>query len=53
MGYDVHRYGSGRPMRLGGVLIPGGPEVVAHSDGDVLLHALTDAVLGCAGLAGQ
>ncbi len=50
MGYDVHRYGSGRPMRLGGVVIPGGPEVVAHSDGDVLLHALTDAVLGCAGL---
>ena len=50
MGYDVHRYAPGRPMRLGGVLIPGGPEVVAHSDGDVLLHALTDAVLGCAGL---
>lgn len=50
MGYDVHRYAPGRPMRLGGVLIPGGPEVIAHSDGDVLLHALTDAVLGCAGL---
>lgn len=50
MGYDVHRYGPGRPMRLGGILIPAGPEVVAHSDGDVLLHALTDAVLGCAGL---
>lgn len=50
MGYDVHRYAPGRPMRLGGVLIPGGPEVVAHSDGDVLLHALADAVLGCAGL---
>lgn len=48
-GYDVHRYGAGRPMKLGGVPIPGGPEVVAHSDGDVLLHALTDALLGCIG----
>ncbi|MBG3877250.1 2-C-methyl-D-erythritol 2,4-cyclodiphosphate synthase, partial [Desulfovibrio oxamicus] len=58
-GYDVHRYvlkegaGSpgqpGRPMKLGGVPIPGGPEVVAHSDGDVLLHALADALLGCIG----
>jgi 2-C-methyl-D-erythritol 4-phosphate cytidylyltransferase/2-C-methyl-D-erythritol 2,4-cyclodiphosphate synthase len=47
-GYDVHRYGSGRPMKLGGVSIPGAPEVIAHSDGDVLLHALMDAVLGCA-----
>ncbi|MBQ3059216.1 MAG: 2-C-methyl-D-erythritol 4-phosphate cytidylyltransferase [Desulfovibrio sp.] len=50
MGYDVHRYGPGRPMKLGGVSIPGGPEVTAHSDGDVLLHALMDAMLGCAGL---
>jgi 2-C-methyl-D-erythritol 4-phosphate cytidylyltransferase/2-C-methyl-D-erythritol 2,4-cyclodiphosphate synthase len=48
-GYDVHKYGAGRPMKLGGVPIPGGPEVVAHSDGDVLLHAVTDAVLGCLG----
>lgn len=48
-GYDVHRYGPGRPMVLGGVPIPDGPEVVAHSDGDVLLHALADAVLGCFG----
>lgn len=50
MGYDVHRYGPGRPLKLGGVPIPEGPEVVAHSDGDVLLHALMDALLGCAGL---
>lgn len=50
MGYDVHRYGAGRPLKLGGVLIPGAPDVVAHSDGDVLLHALMDALLGCAGL---
>ncbi len=48
-GYDVHRFGPGRPMRLGGVPIPGAPEVIAHSDGDVLLHALTDAVLGLFG----
>jgi 2-C-methyl-D-erythritol 4-phosphate cytidylyltransferase / 2-C-methyl-D-erythritol 2,4-cyclodiphosphate synthase len=51
MGYDVHRYGQGRPMRLGGVSIPNAPEVLAHSDGDVLLHALSDALLGCACLA--
>ena len=49
-GYDVHRYGPGRPLRLGGVPLESGMEVVAHSDGDVLLHALTDALLGCAGL---
>lgn len=50
MGYDVHRYGSGRPMKLGGIIIPNAPEVIAHSDGDVLLHALMDALLGCAAL---
>ncbi|MDR3361879.1 MAG: 2-C-methyl-D-erythritol 4-phosphate cytidylyltransferase [Desulfovibrio sp.] len=53
MGYDVHRcaaQGEGRPMRLGGVAIPGGPDVIAHSDGDVLLHALMDSLLGCAGM---
>lgn len=50
-GYDVHRFGgeSDRPLRLGGVPIPGGPTIKAHSDGDVLLHALTDAVLGTFG----
>ena len=48
-GYDVHRFGPGRPLKLGGVPMPGGLEVVAHSDGDVLLHALMDAILGCAG----
>lgn len=49
-GYDVHAYGGNRLLRLGGVLIPGEFTVKAHSDGDVLLHALTDAILGCAGL---
>lgn len=49
-GYDVHRFGAGRPLRLGGIPVPGGFEVIAHSDGDVLLHALMDAMLGCASL---
>lgn len=49
-GYDVHRYGEGHPLKLGGVSIPSSFKVVAHSDGDVLLHALTDAILGCASL---
>ncbi|MFW5489876.1 MAG: 2-C-methyl-D-erythritol 4-phosphate cytidylyltransferase [Desulfovibrio sp.] len=54
-GYDVHRYmdpqdPKARPMILGGFPIPGAPGVAAHSDGDVLLHALADAVLGCVGL---
>ena len=48
-GYDVHRFGPGRPMKLGGVPFPGAPEIIAHSDGDVLLHALADALLGCLG----
>ena len=50
LGYDVHRYGGERPLRLGGVEIPGAPGVFAHSDGDVLLHALMDSILGCAAL---
>lgn len=49
-GYDAHRFGPGRPMRLGGVQIPGAPQIIAHSDGDVLLHALMDALLGAAAL---
>lgn len=46
-GYDVHRYGQGKPLKLGGVLIPNAPEVIAHSDGDVVVHAIIDAILGC------
>lgn len=49
-GYDVHRYGEGRadsrPFVLGAVPFPGAPSVLAHSDGDVLLHAVADALLG-------
>jgi 2-C-methyl-D-erythritol 2,4-cyclodiphosphate synthase len=49
-GYDVHRFGPGRSVRIGGVAIPHDRGVVAHSDGDVLLHALMDAILGAASL---
>jgi 2-C-methyl-D-erythritol 4-phosphate cytidylyltransferase/2-C-methyl-D-erythritol 2,4-cyclodiphosphate synthase len=49
-GYDVHAYGGNRPMVLGGMPIAGAPMIKAHSDGDVLLHALCDAILGCLGL---
>lgn len=49
-GYDVHAYGGDRPLVLGGIPIAGAPQVHAHSDGDVLLHALCDALLGCLGL---
>lgn len=49
-GYDVHTYKGDRPMILGGIPIPGGPKIKAHSDGDVLMHALCDAILGCLGL---
>lgn len=48
-GYDVHKYGPGRPLKIGGIPIDGDLQVVAHSDGDVLLHALADALLGCLG----
>ena len=48
-GYDVHRYGGDRPFILGGVPIRCDVTVAAHSDGDTLLHALMDAMLGCIG----
>jgi 2-C-methyl-D-erythritol 2,4-cyclodiphosphate synthase len=49
-GFDVHAFGPGKGVMLGGVNVPWERGVVAHSDGDVLLHALTDALLGAAGL---
>ncbi|WP_022962818.1 2-C-methyl-D-erythritol 2,4-cyclodiphosphate synthase [Halopseudomonas pelagia] len=49
-GYDVHRFGQGDFIVLGGLQIPHRQGLVAHSDGDVLLHALTDALLGAAAL---
>jgi 2-C-methyl-D-erythritol 2,4-cyclodiphosphate synthase len=47
-GYDVHRLAEGESLWLGGVLIPHDKGTVAHSDGDVLIHALCDAMLGAA-----
>lgn len=49
-GYDVHRFGEGSFITLGGVQIPHKFGLLAHSDGDVLLHALADALLGAAAL---
>lgn len=46
-GYDVHRFGGNRPFMLGGICIPSPLKITAHSDGDVLLHALMDAMLSC------
>ncbi len=54
-GYDVHRFGEGDSIVLGGVKIPHHSAFIAHSDGDVLIHALCDALLGgiAAGDIGQ
>ena len=49
-GYDVHALAEGLPMWLGGVQIPSATGFVAHSDGDVAIHALCDALLGCLAL---
>ncbi|WP_444927125.1 2-C-methyl-D-erythritol 2,4-cyclodiphosphate synthase [Microbulbifer sp. TRSA002] len=49
-GFDVHAFGPGDHVVLGGVQIPYGNGLVAHSDGDVLLHALSDALLGALAL---
>jgi len=49
-GFDVHALVAGRPLILGGVTIPFERGLLGHSDADVLLHALTDALLGGAGL---
>jgi len=50
MGYDVHAFGAGDHVMLGSIRIAHPRGVIAHSDGDVLLHALCDALLGAAGL---
>lgn len=49
-GFDVHAFGEGSFVTLGGVQIPYERGLIAHSDGDVALHALTDALLGAAAL---
>ncbi|HJC81318.1 MAG TPA: 2-C-methyl-D-erythritol 2,4-cyclodiphosphate synthase [Candidatus Mediterraneibacter excrementipullorum] len=50
MGYDVHRLTAGRKLILGGVEIPYGKGLLGHSDADVLVHAVMDALLGAAAL---
>lgn len=49
-GYDAHRFERGRPLILGGVNIPFDRGLAAHSDGDAVIHALCDAMLGAAAL---
>ncbi|HEU0007699.1 MAG TPA: 2-C-methyl-D-erythritol 2,4-cyclodiphosphate synthase [Terriglobia bacterium] len=49
-GYDIHRFGPGRKLMLGGVHIPSELGLLGHSDADVLLHAICDALLGAAAL---
>ncbi|MGN6136399.1 MAG: 2-C-methyl-D-erythritol 2,4-cyclodiphosphate synthase [Aureliella sp.] len=50
LGHDTHRLTAGGPLRLGGIDIPFDRQAVGHSDADVLLHAITDAILGAAAL---
>ena len=50
IGHDTHRLESGRPLWIGGVQVPSDRGAVGHSDADVLLHAVTDALLGSGGL---
>jgi len=49
IGYDSHRFESGRPLVLGGLSIPHSHGLAGHSDADAVAHALTDAILGAAG----
>jgi 2-C-methyl-D-erythritol 4-phosphate cytidylyltransferase/2-C-methyl-D-erythritol 2,4-cyclodiphosphate synthase len=50
IGHDEHPFGPGEPLALGGVVIEGAPRLHGHSDGDVALHAVCDAMLGASGL---
>lgn len=50
IGYDLHRLEGGRTLVVGGIVVPFGKGPVGHSDGDVVAHALCDALLGAAGL---
>ena len=50
IGHDTHRLAEGRPLLLGGVRVAHARGLIGHSDADVVLHALTDALLGAAGL---
>ena len=48
-GYDSHRYKDGEHLTIGGIKIPSKRSIVSHSDGDILMHALCDALLGASG----
>ena len=48
-GYDIHPFSEGGELRLGGITVENGRSLKGHSDGDIVLHALTDAILGAAG----
>lgn len=50
LGYDAHKFTGGRPLRLGGITIPYEKGLQGHSDADVLLHAICDALLGAASM---
>ena len=50
IGYDSHRFDPGRPLVLGGIAIPDAPGLAGHSDGDAVLHAVIDALLGATSL---
>ena len=49
-GFDVHKFGGDKPLILGGVTVPYETGLIAHSDGDVILHAVSDAILGAMAL---
>lgn len=49
-GYDIHRFTPSKPLMLGGIHIPFSQGMLGHSDGDVVLHAICDAILGAASL---
>jgi 2-C-methyl-D-erythritol 2,4-cyclodiphosphate synthase len=48
-GYDIHRFRESGTLRLGGIEVPDAPQLDGHSDGDALIHAIIDALLGAAG----
>jgi 2-C-methyl-D-erythritol 2,4-cyclodiphosphate synthase len=50
LGFDVHELGAGVPLHLGGIVIPSEKGAIGHSDADVLIHAICDALLGAAGM---
>ena len=49
-GYDVHQLDDNLELILGGIKVPSSKGIIAHSDGDILIHAVSDALLGAAGL---